>query len=204
MTAIATFGARLSGVARKVPTWPIYLAGMIPGGWLIWEAVFAGRYIDPVQALEHQLGLLSLQFLLASLTITPLLRFARINLVKFRKVFGLLAFGYLTLHFLTWLFLDLQLRWGQIGADLVKRPYITVGFVAFLVLIPLAATSWKGAIRKMGAQAWARLHRLVYAAILLGAVHFIMQEKVWTVESLTYLTAAILLVGMRLIWIRHW
>ena len=204
MTAIATFGARVSSVARKVPTWPVYLAGMVPGAWLIWQSVFGGRYIDPVRALETQLGLYSLQFLLASLTITPLLRFARINMLKFRKVLGLLAFGYLTLHFLTWLFLDLQFRWGQIGADLVKRPYITVGFVALLILVPLAATSWQGAIRKMGAQTWARLHRLVYVAVLLGAVHFIMQEKVWTLQSIVYLIIAILLVGIRLAWIRRW
>ena len=204
MAFATALGPRISGVARKVPTWPVYVLGALPGAWLIWKAVVVGGYIDPVKALEHELGLLSLQFLLASLTITPLLRFARINLIKFRKALGLLAFGYLVLHFLTWLLLDLQLRWGQIGADIVKRPYITVGFAAFLLLIPLAATSWQGAIRRMGAQAWGRLHRLVYAAILLGAVHFIMQEKVWTPESLAYLTAAIVLVGMRLAWIRRW
>ncbi len=204
MTVATAIGPRLSGLARKVPTWPVYVLGSVPGAWLIWKAVFAGGYIDPVKALEHELGLLALQFLLASLTITPLMRFARINLIKFRKALGLLAFGYLVLHFLTWLTLDLQLRWNLIGADIVKRPYITVGFAAFLLLIPLAATSWQGAIRRMGAKAWGKLHRLVYLAILLGAVHFVMQEKVWTPESVAYLAAAISLVGLRLIWIRHW
>lgn len=204
MTSVAALGPRISGVARKVPTWPVYLLGAAPGAFLIWNAAIAGAYIDPVKVLEQELGRLSLQFLLGSLAISPLMRFGRINLIKFRKALGLLAFGYLTLHFLTWLFLDLQLRWGEIGADIVKRPYITVGFVAFLLLIPLAMTSWQGAIRRMGAQAWGRLHRLVYAAVLLGAVHFIMQERVWTRESLVYLAAAILLVGLRLVWIRRW
>lgn len=204
MTSVAALGPRISGVARKVPIWPLYVVGAVPGAILIWNAAIAGAYIDPVKVLEQELGLLSLQFLLGSLAISPLMRFGRVNLMKFRKALGLLAFGYLTLHFLTWLLLDLQLRWGQIGADIVKRPYITVGFVAFLLLVPLAATSWQGAIRRMGARAWGRLHRLVYAAVLLGAVHFIMQEKVWTRESLAYLAVATVLVGLRLVWIRRW
>lgn len=150
------------------------------------------------------MGILALQFLIASLTITPLMRFARISLVKFRKVFGLLGFGYLTAHFLCWLLLDLQLRWGEIAGDIARRPYITVGFVAFLLLIPVAATSWQGAIRRMGPVAWGRLHRLVYIAVLLGAAHFIMQERVWTTESLIYLGLVVGLVGMRGLWIRRW
>ena len=201
---MAAIASRISGLARKVPSWAIYVLGSIPGAWLFWEAIVLGRYVDPVEALELQLGMLSLQFLIASLAITPMLRFARLNLLKFRKAFGLLAFGYLCLHFLTWLTLDLQFRWAMIGAEIVKRPYLTVGFVAFLLLIPLAATSWQGAIKRMGARGWGRLHRLVYVAVLLGAAHFVMQEKVWTVESLLYLTVASGLVAMRLLWIRLW
>ena len=204
MTAIAAYGPRISGWARKVPTWPVYLLGAVPGLLLVYRT-FAGRLgADPVRTLEHDLGLLGLQFLLASLCITPLLRFARINLVKFRKALGLLAFGYVTLHFLVWLLLDLQLRWNLIGAEIVKRPYLTIGFVAFLALLPLAATSFQKAMKAMGPQAWARLHRLVYLAVLLGGVHFVMQEKVWTTESLVYLVLAGVLVGMRFAWIRRW
>lgn len=204
MGAAATFGPRISGVVRKLPTWPVYLAGMIPGGWLIWRALTNQLGMDPVKALEHELGLLSLQFLLASLCVTPLLRFARINLLKFRKALGLLAFGYLVLHFLVWLFLDLQMRWSTIGAEIVKRPFLTIGFAAFVLLLPVAATSWQGAVKRMGALAWQRLHRLVYVAVLLGAVHFVMQEKVWSLESLLYLAAATLLVAMRFLWVRSW
>ncbi len=154
--------------------------------------------------MEHRAGLWSLQLLLASLCVTPLMRFARINLIKFRKPLGLLAFGYLVLHFLIWLVLDMALRWDEIARDLVKRPYIVVGFAAFVILVPVAATSWQGAIRRMGQVAWQRLHRLVYLAVLLGAVHFVMQEKVWTVEAIAYLIGTTLLVGMRFLWVRRW
>lgn len=204
MTAIATYGPRISEVARRVPTWPVYVVGLLPLAWLIW-ATFTNRLgVDPVKTLEHDLGLLSLRFLLASLLITPLLRFGRVNLLKFRKALGLLGFAYLVLHFSVWLLLDLQLRWGEIGTDLTKRPYIVVGFIAFLALVPLAATSFQRAVRALGAQTWARLHRLVYVAVILGAVHFVMQEKVWTPESLFYLVAATFLVILRLAWIRRW
>ena len=154
--------------------------------------------------MEHRAGLWSLQLLLASLCVTPLLRYARVNLIKFRKVLGLLAFSYLVMHFLVWMLLDLQLRWGEIGRDLVKRPYIVVGFVGFLLLAPLAATSWQGAMKRMGMQSWQRLHRLVYVAVVLGAVHFVMQAKVWTFEVMAYLVLALVLVGVRALWIRKW
>lgn len=204
MTSSGAFGPRISGWLRRVPTWVVYLAGAVPGLLLVMAIFTGGLGADPVRTLEHRLGLLALQFLLASLCITPLLRFARINLVKFRKALGLLAFGYVVMHFTVWLLLDLQLRWGLIGAEIVKRPYLTLGFAAFLALIPLAATSFQKAKKALGAQGWARLHRLVYLAMILGSVHFVMQEKVWTTESLLYLTLAIVLVGMRLLWIRRW
>lgn len=199
-TAVA-FGPRISGVVRKIPTWPVYGMGVLLGAFAIWEGLSA---IDPAHDLSHDFGILALRFLLASLCITPLLRFARINLTKFRKPLGLLAFGFLTVHFLVWIFLDLGMRWGLIGAEIVKRPYLTVGFVAFVLLIPLAATSWQGAIRRLGAQTWGRLHRLVYVSVILGGIHFVMQEKIWTTESLIYLGICVGLVALRFTWIRRW
>ncbi|MEM8851724.1 MAG: protein-methionine-sulfoxide reductase heme-binding subunit MsrQ [Pseudomonadota bacterium] len=201
MEAVATLGPRVSGAARRVPTWIVYVLGLLPGIWAIFQAF---SMVDPVEKLTHSMGLIALQFLLTSLCVTPLLRFARINLIKFRKALGLLAFGYLTVHFLVWLLLDLQLMWGQIGTDIVKRPYLTLGFAGFVLLIPLAATSFQRAMKWMGPLAWARLHRLVYLTALLGGVHFIMQEKVWTTESMVYLALAVLLVGLRFTWIRRW
>lgn len=203
MLRLQSFGARVSGAGRAIPTWLAYCVGLLPGAW-VFVQIFRGDFIEPLEVVEHRFGRHALQFLIASLMITPLMRFARISLVKYRKILGLLGFGYLTGHFLIWLVLDLQLRWGAIGADIARRPYITVGFIAFILLIPVAATSWQGAIRRMGPVAWGRLHRLVYIAVLLGAVHFIMQERVWTVESLIYLFLVIALIGMRGMWIRRW
>lgn len=200
--AADAFGPRLSGYVRRVPTWPVYLLGLVPGGIVVRDGVTA--IADGVDILLHGFGTLGLQFLLASLMITPLLRFVRINLIKFRKALGLLSVFYLALHFAVWLLLDLQMRWGLIGSEIVKRPYLTIGFASFLMLLPLAATSWQGAMKRMGALAWARLHRLVYPAVILGGAHFIMQEKVWLSEALIYLAVAVGLVGMRLVWIRRW
>lgn len=189
---------------RRVPIWPFYVAGILPGVWLFYAGITGALGVDPVKVMEHRAGLWGLQFLMASLFVTPLCRYARINLIRYRKVLGLLGFGYVSLHFLIWLLLDLQLRWGEIGTDLVKRPYIVVGFVAFLALVPLAATSWQGAIKRLGAQTWGRLHRLVYLVVILGAVHFVMQSKVWTTEVIVYLTVSLCLVAMRGLWIRRW
>ncbi|WP_244901247.1 sulfite oxidase heme-binding subunit YedZ [Jannaschia aquimarina] len=191
-------------MVRQVPAWPLYVLGALPGIWLVWAGINGGLGVDPVKAMEHRAGLWGLQFLLASLCITPLLRLGRVNLMKFRKPLGLIGFGYVTFHFLIWMALDLSLRWGEIGADLIKRPYIVVGFLGFLALTPLAATSWGGAKRWLGTQAWCRLHRLVYVAVILGAVHFVMQAKVWTMEIIAYLAVTGGLVGLRLIWLRSW
>ena len=202
LNAVTAYGPRISGMARRIPSWVIYLLGSIPGLLLILRTVNGQLGIDPVETLEHEFGLLALQFLLGSLTITPILRFARINLLKFRRALGLLSFGYLVLHLLVWLVLDQQLRLSLILPEIGKRTYLIIGLISFLLLVPLAVTSWSGAVRRMGAKQWVRLHRLVYLAVLLGAVHFLLQEKVWTLESMIYLASAILLVGMRLIWIR--
>lgn len=199
MSTAAIIGPRITGVARKVPTWPVYILGCVPPAWLLYQGINGALGPDPTKVIEHQLGIWALQLLLAGLCITPLMRLARINLLKFRRSIGLLAFLYIALHLLTWLVLDIQLRWGEIWADILKRPYITVGMAAFVLSVPLALTSWNGAVRRMGAAAWCKLHKLTYVIVLLGAVHFVMQEKVWTFESLIYLTLAVLLVGYRLV-----
>ena len=170
----------------------------MPPLWLLYQGITGGLGVDPVKVMEHQLGIWALQLLLAGLCITPLMRFARFNLLKFRRAVGVLAFLYIAFHLVVWLVLDIQLRWGEIWADIVKRPYITVGMAAFVLAIPLVATSWNGAVRRLGAATWSRLHQLTYVIVLLGAVHFVMQEKVWTIESLVYLGIAIGLVGLRL------
>jgi sulfoxide reductase heme-binding subunit YedZ len=107
------------------------------------------------------------------------------------------------LHLMVWLALDLQFRWGEIWADIVKRPYITVGMLGFLAMLPLALTSWDGAVRRMGAAAWRRLHRLAYVAGVAGAIHFLWLVKAWPVEPMLYLAAVVGLLALRLAPVRR-
>lgn len=186
-----------NSAARRVPSWVIYVLGAIPFAALVYGAIFGGLGVDPVKALENELGQWGLRFLVASLAITPLMRLG-LRLLKFRRAIGLVGFYYICLHFMVWITLDLALRWGQIGTELYKRPFIVVGFAAFLLLIPLAVTSWNGAIRRLGAVAWRRLHRLAYPAILAGAVHYVMIGKVWSFDALFYLALTLVLLATRL------
>ena len=189
---------RINAFARRVPTWAVYLFGLVPLGLLVWGAFFGGLGPDPVKAIERGLGERGLQFLLASLAITPLRR-AGLNLIRFRRALGLLAFLYVALHLTAWVWLDMGLRWGEMLADLTKRPFVIVGMVGFVVLVPLAATSWNGAIRRMGAAAWGRLHKLAYVAILAGVLHYVLLSKVWTAEVLVYAAIALGLLTLRLV-----
>jgi methionine sulfoxide reductase heme-binding subunit len=189
---------RVNTLARRVPTWVVYTLGSVPLALLVWGAVANDLGADPVKAIEHQLGLLGLQFLLASLAITPLRRIG-LNLIRFRRALGLLAFGYVVLHLVAWVWLDMGLRWSEMAADLWKRPYIIAGMVGFAALAPLAVTSTNAAIRRMGPVAWGRLHKLAYVAILAGLLHFALLSKVWTVEVLVYTGLGIGLLAIRLV-----
>lgn len=181
---------------RKVPAWPLYIIGAVPPVWLFVAGLTGGLGVDPVKVMEHQMGEWSLWLLIAGLTITPLRRFAGINLLKFRRAVGLLAFFYILGHFLIWLVLDVQIM-SQIIADIVKRPYVTVGFAAFVMLIPLAVTSNNWSIRKLGV-GWRKLHQLVYAAVALGALHFIMLVKGFQLEPYIYMAVILGLLALRL------
>lgn len=147
-------------------------------------------------AVERSLGEWALRFLLASLAVTPLRRLG-LNLLKHRRALGLLAFFYVALHLAVWLWPDMGLRWPQIWADIAKRPYILLGMAGFLCTAPLAATSTNAAIRRMGAVAWRRLHRLAYAALALATLHFVTLSRVWTAELVLYAALAVVLLGVR-------
>jgi sulfoxide reductase heme-binding subunit YedZ len=189
--------ATLNSAVRKVPTWAVYGSGMLPLGWLFWLALNGGLGVEPVETLEHRLGLLGLQFMIATLAVTPLRRATGVNLVKFRRALGLLTFLYIVLHLLVWALLDVQTL-GAVWADVVKRPYITVGMAAFALMLPLAATSFDRAVRLMGAAAWRRLHRLTYAAAILGAGHYVMLSKGFQLEPVLYLAAVLGLLAARI------
>ncbi|OWU76196.1 sulfite oxidase [Marinibacterium profundimaris] len=189
---------RLTAQARKVPEWCVYIVGALPAPWLFWQALTGALGVEPIEALEHEYGRLALQLLLAGLAVTPLWRLTGVNLVKFRRPLGLLAFFYLCLHFLVWLLLDVQIL-SQAWADIVKRPFITIGMAGFLLLVPLAVTSTRKAIRRMGPKAWGRLHRLVYVAVGLGVLHFVMGRKGLQYEPLVYAGILVVLLGLRLV-----
>lgn len=188
--------AAINRAARWLPTWPVYVLGMLPFAALFWFALNNDLGPNPAEALEKALGEYALKFLIATLCVTPL-RWIGPNLVKFRRAFGLLAFTYVTLHLATWIGLDKALRWNEIIADLYKRPYIIIGMAGFVAMVPLAVTSTNSAIRRMGPLAWRRLHRLTYLAALAGALHFVMLKKTWATEPLVYLGIVVALLGAR-------
>ncbi len=188
---------RINSLARRVPNWVLYVLSVLPPAWLLWQGAIGGLGIDPVKVIEHELGILALQVLLFGLAITPLRRHAGVNFLKWRRPIGVIAFVYVLLHLLTWVLLDMQLYWEQMLKDVAKRPYITIGMVAFVLLVPLAVTSNNFSVRKMGAAAWQRLHKLVYPAVLLGAVHNVMVQKVWEAEALVYLGLVLALLAFR-------
>jgi methionine sulfoxide reductase heme-binding subunit len=198
-TMINTVNAAL----RRIPSWPLYPLGAVPVVWYFWLALQNRLGADPVRALEHEYGLLSLQLLIAALCVTPLRELVGINLIRFRRAIGLLAFGYALSHFLVWLGLDRQFDWPRITADLVKRPYIVMGFSGLLMLVPLALTSSNAAIRRLGGKTWKKLHRLAYSATALGAVHFVWLVKAWPLEPLLYGAAVALLLAYRAISVRR-
>lgn len=188
---------RLNALVRRVPTGAVWIAGLIPLAWLVWAAFDNRLGPDPVKAIEHRLGLWALQFLIASLCITPLRRLGP-NLLRFRRALGVTAFLYAALHFTAWIVLDMGLRWPQILGDLYKRPYIILGMVGLFALIPLALTSTDAAIRRLGPQRWRRLHRLAYLAAAAAAAHYVILVKGWPAEPLLYAGAVFVLLLLRL------
>ena len=186
----------LNRALRKVPPWAVYIAGAMPAVWMTYQTLNGTIGIDPVRAIEWGLGLWALRLLIATLCVTPL-RWLGLNLMRFRRQLGLVAFAYVCLHLLAWVTIDMGLRWEQILPDLIKRWYIVVGMSALTLLVPLAVTSNTASIRFLGAKEWNRLHKLAYPATILAAVHFLMVGKVYTAEVLTYAGILIALLAVR-------
>lgn len=187
---------KVNKILRWVPVWVIYGVGLIAPIWLLYLGATGGLGVEPIKALEHELGELALKLLVIGLAITPLRRYFGLNLIRFRRAIGVLAFVYVVLHLLVWLVLDVQLP-SQIWADIVKRPYVTVGMAGFLLLLPLAVTSNNWSVRRLG-PAWRRLHKLAYPAALLGVIHYVMLVKGFQIEPLIYLALILGLLAARL------
>jgi sulfoxide reductase heme-binding subunit YedZ len=175
----------------------LYLLAQLFG----WMGVTLGA--NPVEALLHQLGLWGLRFLLLSLTITPLRRWTGLNwLIRFRRMLGLFTFFYVVLHFLVYAVLDQGLDFGAIIEDIIKRPYITLGMTALLLLMPLAATSTLAMMRRLGKN-WQKLHRLAYVIGVLAVWHFYWQVKLDTLEASLYLLILVVLLFTRIYYARR-
>lgn len=155
----------------------IWLLGLTPLAWGVYGLASDSLGANPIEALLHVMGRWGLVFLLLSLAVTPLRKITGWNpIIRTRRLLGLFAFFYVALHFLVYLVLDQGLAWSFILEDIARRPFITVGFASFLLMVPLAMTSTKGWIRRLGGK-WRRLHRLVYPAAILAAVHFYWKVK---------------------------
>jgi sulfoxide reductase heme-binding subunit YedZ len=174
---------------------------LVPLALLTWRGFNHGLGANPIEYITHSTGWWTLAFLLITLTVTPLRRLTNWNwLLRLRRMLGLFAFFYACLHFTTYIWLDQFFDLMSIGKDIVKRPFITVGFAAFVLLTPLAATSTSAMVKRLGAKRWQLLHRLVYAIAICGVVHFWWLVKKDVTEPLIFALLLAVLLAARLVW----
>lgn len=188
---------RINGALRRVPAWALNIVGAGYGGWLFYLGATGGLGVEPIEALEHLYGEIALQLLVAGLAVTPLRQHLGLNLMPFRRAIGVLTFFFVLAHFLVWALLDVQTV-AAVWADILERPYVTIGMAGFLLLMPLAITSNNLSVRRMGGVAWRKLHKLVYPAAVLGAVHYIWLAKGFQIEPLVYLAVILGLLALRI------
>ena len=182
----------------------LFVVCLMPLGLLIWRGFTGGVTANPIEFITHTLGWWTLAFLLVTLSVTPLRRLLDMPwLLRLRRMLGLYAFFYASLHFLTWLVIDQFFDWQDIVKDIIKRPYITVGFTAFVLLLPLAATSTNAMVRRLGSARWQLLHRLVYVIATLGVVHFWWLVKKDIREPAVFAIVLTILLGVRLIYAKR-
>lgn len=186
----------LNGMLRKVPPWTLYILGAAWAAWLFWLGVTGGLGPEPITELEHRYGEIAINLLVVGLAVTPLRKYVGVNLLAFRRAIGVLCFFFVLAHLTVWAVLDVQTL-GRVWADIVKRPYVTIGMLGFVLLLPLAVTSNNWSIRKMGGMAWRKLHKLVYPAAVLGALHYVWLAKGFQIEPILYMVVILGLVALR-------
>lgn len=178
----------------------LFLACLLPFANLAWSVATDALGANPVEAVTRSLGWWTLFLLCSTLAVSPLRRLTGAHwLLRLRRMLGLFAFFYVALHFTTFIWLEHWFDIAEMAKDIVKRPFITVGFTAFVLLIPLAATSTDAMQRRLG-RSWSRLHRLVYVIGVLGVVHFWWLVKRDVTEPAMFAAAMTLLLGVRLLW----
>jgi sulfoxide reductase heme-binding subunit YedZ len=178
----------------------VFLLALVPAGYLGYRTYTNDLGVNPAETLQLETGGWALKFLIITLAVTPVRRLTRWNrVIQFRRMLGLFAFFYACLHFLTYIVLDKYFAFGEMMADVVKRPFITAGFVAFVAMVPLAITSTQGWIRRLGRR-WQVLHRLIYVSGVAAAVHFVWKVKVAIGEPVYYAAAIAALLAFRVVW----
>ena len=182
--------------ALKAALFALCLVPLAQLGWLAWAD---GLGANPIELITRHLGTWTLNFLLITLAVTPLRHLSGWHwLLRLRRLLGLYAFFYALLHFLTYLWLDQFFDWASIARDIAKRPFITAGFTAFVLLIPLAATSNAAMVKRLGGRRWTQLHRSVYAIAILACVHYFWLVKITAIQwPLLYAAAVVALLGWR-------
>lgn len=178
--------------------WAVSLACLLPLLWLVWRGYQGELGANPIEKVIRNLGVWGLRLLIIGLTITPLARILKQpRLIRVRRPIGLFAFGYIVLHLSTYIGVDQYFDWHAIWKDILKRPFITIGMAAFVMLIPMAATSFNAAIRRLGPLNWRRLHRLIYLIVPMGVVHYFLLVKADHRPPLIYGAIVVLLLGYR-------
>lgn len=176
----------------------VVCAGLLPLAFLAYGFLTDTLSANPLSDLTNENGVWTLRFLILTIAVTPLRRLTGLaELTRYRRMLGLFAFFYGSLHFMTYVWFDKFFAWNEILADIPKRPFITAGVLAFSLMIPLAITSTKGWIRRLGGRKWNLLHRLVYVSAIAGAVHYLWLVKVITLPQILYASAVVLLLAMR-------
>jgi sulfoxide reductase heme-binding subunit YedZ len=179
----------------------VFVLALLPAASLVYLGFTNDLGINPAETLQLETGTWALNFLVATLAITPLRRLTRWNrLIQYRRMLGLFAFFYASAHFLTYLILDQSFDVDQMMVDVAKRPFITMGFTAFVLMIPLALTSTKGWIRRLGGPQWQMLHRLIYISAVAASIHYIWKVKVVLGPPVYYAIGVAFLLGVRLVW----
>jgi sulfoxide reductase heme-binding subunit YedZ len=185
-------------IVTRVVKPALFALALVPLGVLVYRTGVGDLGANPVETLTHETGRWGLRLLLLTLAVTPLRRLTGWGeLVRLRRMLGLLAFLYLTLHFFAYAWLDQAWVIADIVEDVARRPYVTLGFTALLLLVPLAATSTDGMIRRLGGRRWKRLHQLVYVAAVAGCLHYLWLVKADTRDPLVYLVVLTLLLAAR-------
>lgn len=178
----------------------VFTASLAPLAWLVYRAATDALSANPIDDITDQTGVWTLRFVMITLAVTPLRKISGWNwLIKLRRMVGLFAFFYGVLHFSTYMVLDHFFDWERIVSDIYKRPFITAGFTGFVLMVPLALTSTKGWIIRLGGKNWNRLHKLVYITGIAGVTHYLWLVKADIQRPLIYGSILAVLLGFRLV-----